>query len=293
MKKVIVTMLLCFALSGALQAAGAAQYTRDGVGAAEIALGSAYTGAAEGVNSVYWNPAGLSRMEAYEWQVSTMYTAETLGRYHGYIGVAKKTDDIGSFGLNLTAFGISDIEIYDEGGNMSGKENDREFLFGASYANKAGYQFMYGLTLKGLYQDLAGYRGIGYGIDIGAQFRPLLEQEIYVGVMLQNIAGSLAWQGYSDDVATSYRAGVSGTFFDEIFKACFDAVKEEGVDNLIFRGGLEFKIIEMVAIRFGIDEKYPSAGIGFEYGGYAVDYAYVYNRQELGDAHQFSLALMW
>ena len=40
-----------------------AQFLQIGAGVRAISMGNAYVGLAEGIESIYWNPAGLAKME--------------------------------------------------------------------------------------------------------------------------------------------------------------------------------------------------------------------------------------
>ena len=171
--------------------------------------------------------------------------------------------------------------------------SDVDFVSGLTYANKANYQFRYGVTLKGHYQDLMSYKATGYSIDAGFIFQPMLDQEIFFGVMLQNVLGQLFWTDYSEDILSIYKAGISMKLFEEVLRINMDVIKEETYEDMIYRVGVEFKILEYLFLRGGIDERYPVAGAGIRYDAYKFDYAYTYDKYELGDVHQFSLVVMW
>jgi hypothetical protein len=272
---------------------GSASFLRDGVGAEELAMGSAATAGTAGVNSVYWNPAGLTRIDASNFQVASMYSFETLDRHHAYLGAAMHIENFGDMGLSLINYGITNIPLLDDKGAAAGNSQDEEYAAGLSYANKISYQLRYGATIKGHYQDLVGYSGIGYSLDLGLIFQPMLDQEIYFGLMLRNLAGSMQWQGYSEDMMSEYKAGVSMAMFDDALKVSLDAVKDEGTDDVVVRGGVEFRLFQMMFLRGGIDDKYPSAGAGLKYENYKIDYAFVYDRYEMGNVNQVSVALIW
>jgi hypothetical protein len=289
----IMIFLLAVSVNAVCAGTGAASFLREGVSAKETAMGGAGTAGAEGVNAAYWNPAGLTRMGTYYWQAATMYSIETYDRHYAYIAAARQSEDTGNMAVSFINYGVGKIDIYDESGTLTGTKGNMEYLLGFTYANKINYQVRYGLTLKGLYQDLVGYKGTGYGADLGFVFQPLLDQEIFFGIMLQNVLGLMAWEGYNDDLMTSYKFGGSGSFFDGVFGVSFDVIKEETADALIFREGLEFKVLDYGFIRGGLDGLNPAAGLGIQYGGYKIDYAYSYDKYGLGDKHQISLVFMW
>ncbi|HDQ26566.1 MAG TPA: hypothetical protein ENN43_07480 [bacterium] len=292
-KRFCLTVFVLLSLTAASFAAGAAFFMRDGVSAAEVAMGSAATAGTEGVNAIYWNPAGLAEMGTYGWQLSSMYQMADHDRYYGWLAAAIRTEDYGNIGLSLMAYGVSDIDLYDESGVFMERAADAEYAAGITYSNRVNYQFRYGITARGHYQDLAGFRAVGYSVDAGVVFRPVIDRDIYAGVMIQNILGTLYWTGYGESMLTSYKAGISGSFFEDVVKTSFDAVVEDGYSRVLFRGGAEFKVFDVLFIRGGIDDMSPAAGAGLHYQAYKFDYAFVYDRGGLGDCHLFSLALMW
>jgi len=271
----------------------ACSFLRDGIGSKEVAIGGANTASTEGVNSIYWNPAGLQNSDTFSFKLGSMYSIETEDRHHAFLGLSMKTDEYGSFGAGLINYGIANIDLFDETGYSKGLTSDSEYIVALSYANKINYQIKYGTTLKAHYHDLVGYKGLGYSCDFGIIFQPILDKELYFGLMLQNLFGEIFWENAKDDILSIYKIGMSVSLFEEIVKFNFDIIKEENNESIITKGGVEFKIMQYFFLRGGLDEKYPTLGLGIKYEPYQVDYAYVYNKYDLGDIHQISLILMW
>ncbi|MFW6210652.1 MAG: hypothetical protein ACOC4H_00885, partial [bacterium] len=147
--------------------------------------------------------------------------------------------------------------------------------------------------VKGHYQDLVGYRAVGYSLDAGVIFQPMLDREIYFGLMLQNIMGDLYWNGYSENITGFYKAGVNANFFEETIKLSLDVVFEEAVGGAVVNAGAEFCLFDYLFLRGGMNGLWPAAGAGFQYENYKLDYAFVYDQYNLGGQHQFSVALIW
>ncbi|GEM_PF-5614230 len=271
----------------------ASTFLRDGVGSKEVATGSANTASVEGVNSIYWNPAGLLSMDAYSWKLGSFYSIETEDRYYAFLAIATRTEELGNFGAGLINHGITNIELFDEAGFNKGITSDSEYILCFSYANKINYQIKFGGTLKAHYHDLAGYKGLGYSFDIGFILQPLLDKEIYFGIMLQNLFGEIFWDESKEDILSIYKFGLSIALFEDVVRFNVDMAKEENLENIILKGGVEFKIMQYFFLRAGLDDKYPALGAGIKHEQYQVDYAYNYNKYDIGDLHQISLILMW
>lgn len=268
-------------------------FLREGIGSKEVAIGGANTASTEGVNSIYWNPAGILSLDAYSWKLGSFYSIETEDRYYAFLGIATRTEDYGNFGMGIINYGITNIELFDESGLNNGTTSDSEYVLCFSYANKINYQIKFGSTLKAHYHNLAGYKGLGYSFDLGFIFQPLLDKEIYFGIMLHNLFGEIFWDESKEDILSIYKFGLSVALFEDIVRFNFDLVKEESYENIIAKGGAEFKIMQYFFLRGGLDDRYPALGFGIRYEQYQVDYAYIYNKYDLGDKHQISLILMW
>ncbi|MCB0296475.1 MAG: UPF0164 family protein, partial [Calditrichaeota bacterium] len=82
----------------------AAQFLKIGAGARPIGMGGAYTALANDILSIYWNPAGLSRVigngEAAfnhaEWLAETNYD---------FAAFSMNVGSLGSFGFQIISFG--------------------------------------------------------------------------------------------------------------------------------------------------------------------------------------------
>lgn len=268
-------------------------FLREGIGSREVGIGSANTASADGVNSIYWNPAGLLSADAFSWKLGSFYSIESEDKYYAFLGIAARTEDYGNFGAALINYGITNIELFDESGINNGTTSDSEYILCFSYANKINYQIKFGSTLKAHYHNLAGYKGLGYSFDTGFIFQPLLDKEIYFGIMLQNLFGDIFWDESKEDILSIYKFGLSIALFEDTVRFNIDAVKEENYESIIIKSGVEFKIMQYFFLRGGLDDRYPVLGAGIKYEQYQVDYAYIYNKYDLGDNHQISLILMW
>ena len=69
MRTITLVALLVLA-SQASSAAETASFLNIGVGARALGMGGAYTALADDANALYWNPAGLSKLEQREFTAS-------------------------------------------------------------------------------------------------------------------------------------------------------------------------------------------------------------------------------
>ena len=99
-------------------------FLRRGVGGRALAMGNSYTSVANDASSIYWNAAGLSRIEKVELQ--GMYSILTFDRQELFVGVGGKISNLFAFGVGWYKFGVTDIDGRDRTGNPTGKFDDSE-----------------------------------------------------------------------------------------------------------------------------------------------------------------------
>ncbi|MCX6171346.1 MAG: PorV/PorQ family protein [Flavobacterium sp.] len=164
-----------------------------GVDAAALGMSNAVTAHSDDVNSGYWNPAGLLKIEDSE--VSLMHASyfANIAQYD-YAAYAKKIDDQSAWGISLIRFGVDDIlnttQLIDNEGNI---DYNRISLFSTadygltfSYARKMKFSgFHYGVNAKVIRRVIGEFANSwGFGFDIGFQYD---KNNWHYGLMLRDI----------------------------------------------------------------------------------------------------------
>jgi hypothetical protein len=198
--------LLSPGLAWTFGAAGAASapYLKLPMGARGAGMGEAFSGIADDVNALYYNPAGLTAMEAG--QLALMHLEGFGGVRYENLGLAVPAELVGldiwgTVGLSYTLVAIEDtprtrilpgtVNTYDQAWA------DRGFLFtgGASvitfsYAWQATKLYSIGATFKGINEKVDTVSGWGLAGDIGLLSRPELVKGLSAGLTLQNLGTS-------------------------------------------------------------------------------------------------------
>ncbi|GAG30317.1 unnamed protein product, partial [marine sediment metagenome] len=124
----VLLLAMAFVLtpSGCLLAAlrSGAEMLTIGIGARPVAMGSAYTASANDINSIHWNPAGLSLMKKREigathaeWLLDTKYDFIGLGlpMKNAVLGFGLVRLDHGTFqGRGLDRQSMGSFDAYDQ-----------------------------------------------------------------------------------------------------------------------------------------------------------------------------------
>lgn len=164
-----------------------------GVDAAALGMSNAVTASTGDVNSGYWNPAGLLRIE--DMQASAMHASyfANIAQYD-YAGFAMPIDDQSAWGVSLIRFGVDDIlnttQLIDDQGNI---DYSRISLFSTadygltfSYARRLKVQgLQFGANAKVIRRIIGDFANSwGFGLDAGLQFE---RNDWMFGLMLRDI----------------------------------------------------------------------------------------------------------
>ncbi|WP_458294224.1 putative type IX sorting system protein PorV2 [Flavobacterium poyangense] len=169
------------------------EFMNIGVDAAALGMSSAVVASTNDVNSVYWNPAGLTHLEDH--QISLMHANyfANIAQYD-YIGYASPIDERSAWGISMIRFGVDDImdttELIDNQGNIDYNRirlfSTADYGFTFSYARKLPIEgFQYGVNAKVIRRIIGKFANSwGFGFDFGLQFE---KNDWKFGVMLRDI----------------------------------------------------------------------------------------------------------
>lgn len=275
----------------AVASPGAAAYLRDGVGARWTGMGGASVAAVDDVHAAFFNPAGLSRMGTVSWQVGSMYAFQSLERSTSSLSFAHQTDSYGSFGLSWVHRSVAGLEYVDDAGRASGTTSSSEDAVVVSSGYDPLYQVRIGSSVKVLHHALFGSSASGFGLDLGLQVQPILSDDLWLGLTLSNLAGSLSWEGGADAPSSSVVGGFAWrTLRGMVLLAC-DVVSSSGAAGTTVRAGAEIRPLSLVAVRLGWDGVRPTVGGSYVWKPYQFDYAFAYDPSGLSSRHLLSFLL--
>lgn len=100
-------MLLCCALLIGASTPALAWFERPEVGARALALGSNFVSVADDATSLYWNPAGLSRMVRHQIVLGTESSVDLEGVQRGFVAAVLQTS-WAAFGMGWSRTSLQD-----------------------------------------------------------------------------------------------------------------------------------------------------------------------------------------
>ena len=174
----------------------AAKFLSVGIGPRAIAMGSAFTSIANDASALYWNPAGVAEIDKYQALFNYTNLFNNLDINLNYFAFVIPTEDLGSFGISVTAldYGEMDVttEYYPEG--TGEKFSAASYAFGLSYARNFTEWFAAGMTVKYITEEIFNSSANGVAFDAGTLFiTPFYD--IKFAVMISNYGPPMQMAG--------------------------------------------------------------------------------------------------
>lgn len=177
-----------------------ANFLEIGVGARALALAGAYTGLAEGVTALYWNPAGIAELEGPAAALSIAKLYGDLGIRHNFAGGVLPLGSNGAFGIALTQLSSGDIErtteAFPEGGDPAFGSTFQYTATAAGlyYGRRLTDRLGLGIGIKFATEGIDNAKASYFGLDIGTKFRTGL-YGTHIAASLSNLGGSSRFRG--------------------------------------------------------------------------------------------------
>jgi hypothetical protein len=276
---------LCFAQTGF-------RFLELGVGSRAVAMGEAYTSLAADPSAVYWNPAGLARMDGV--QVHLTHAEWLLDVRHEYAGAAMR------FGRHAVGGSVSglftgDIDRRDDKGRQIGTYGYYDMAAAVSYGYEARPDLWLGGTVKYLREGIDHYSGNGFAADLGAQWA-LPWTGVMAGAALRHLGPGITVNAEESKLPTTFQGGVSvrrplGAGGKAVVISVEARKSRDEVANILY--GAEYQFPSIASLQFGyqsgMDNNDISVGARVARGMYAFSYAYVPYTNDWDDTHRLSL----
>jgi hypothetical protein len=296
----------------------------DGVGVRAAAMGEAFTGLCDDATALYWNPAGLARLNRYELTAThQQWFLDTRDEYVGGTILASPF----TLGISALYSGNPGIVFYDEHNNPIDTVTTHSgyATIGAGY--KLERQLSLGLAVKGLYDNLQVEHATGLCGDVGLLAgpfplgsplpdpRPLNPDPrvptpdprplppapfglLSFGLAVQNIGPDIRYGDATYPLPLAIRTGAAWQWRDLKVASDFVLGKDRPPE---FHIGAEYLFYKIAALRAGFRTGPQdmgtlgalsglSLGCGIFYHNLVLEYAFVPNGA-LGDVHRFGLRM--
>ena len=222
--------------AGAQATKYSADFMTKGTGARPLARGGAFAAVADDADALFFNPAGLARLDAsglslmHSERFGGLVQVDHAGFYRGVELYGRRA----SLGFSVLRVGVDnivftgspeehgwvpdgeddefsaeDIDQLDIDTSLFRTVSDQEWAFLGAYSSLLG-NWSIGGTVKVIYQSVGEFNSFGFGLDAGV-LSPLFWGGLRAGLKVQDVTGTyIAWStGVSEFVAPSLRPGFS------------------------------------------------------------------------------------
>jgi hypothetical protein len=271
-------------------------------GARASALGGAYATLGLGVESAYWNPAGLEQVKGV--QVVGGHYELFQNLRHDHFAVAWRMFGMGVSG-SVRALYSEPIDERDVNGNLIGSFGSHDLEFSLGLGGSLAEGWTAGVSSQILRERIASSSATTYSFGLGTAYQPARWPKARAGLQVTGLGPAGAYrfensegvtaEGEAVPLPTAVQGGVSYHFdvSNLVLHSALEARAARG-RNAIGLVGLELAHPSGAALRVGLrandDVSTFSAGAGYAFKALRLDYAWVPLQLDLGDTHRFSFA---
>lgn len=272
-----------------------AAFLKIGPGARPAGMGDAFTAVADDLHSVYWNPAGLSRLQHPEIVGMHMQYFENIGYEFASFGVPTSH---GTWAVSIANLHTDNLERRTEDTDASlGEFSASDTAYWLSYGQSITSRFSLGGSMKYIRQTLDSVDASAYAVDGGVLYLSDWH-DVRLGASVQNLGSKVKFVNESDPLPRTYRLGASAPLLERRMLVSTDLIlpRDHAIGAAV---GTEYKgrISEQMgyAMRAGYRTdsdvsgfKGFAIGSGLSLGRGRLDFAWV-PFGDLGNAYRFAL----
>jgi len=172
----------------------AAQFLKIGIGPRASALAGSFTGIANDVTGLYWNPAGTAFMKRRQFLAT--HTVWFANINHDFAGLVIPVSASTTIGASFTALSTPDMEQTTiEQPDGTGIFFDvQDISAGLSFARRMTERFSFGATVKFIQQKLFNESASTFAVDLGGMLHTGFKG-MRLGIMMSNFGGKLRLDG--------------------------------------------------------------------------------------------------
>ncbi|MBL1215335.1 MAG: PorV/PorQ family protein [Ignavibacteriae bacterium] len=202
-KLLIIMFMLLFAITevfasgGNRTGTGGAAQLLIPVGARGIAMGGSNIAAISGVDALYWNPAGVARMNSsFDAMFSHMNYIADIGVEYG--AISAKLEGLGVFSLSIKSISVDEIAITTtQNPDGTGATYKPSFITaGISFSKALTDNIAIGVTGNLVSETLGDVSASGFALDIGVLYNNLASVNgLSFGVAIKNLGPQMQFEG--------------------------------------------------------------------------------------------------
>jgi long-subunit fatty acid transport protein len=245
----------------------AAPFLSIGQGTRAMGMGSAFVAVADDPSALYWNPAGITKVQRAGFLVD--HTEWIADLKYNFLGFTYNMGNLGTIGASFTTsdYGDMDVRTVDQPEGTGETFSVRDAAFSLAWAIQLTDNFAIGFNPKFIYQGIWKMSATAIALDMGVQYVTPFDG-IVLAMSISNFGTKMQLQGNSSLVLYDPDPNTSGN------NGNIPAYLQ--TDNwelpLNFRVGLAYEPIktDMHRITIAMDalhvsDNYESVNVGGEY----------------------------
>lgn len=304
---------------------GAADELLIPVGSIGTSLGGSNIASITGIEAMYWNPAGLSKLDSKTGEAIFSYMNYIADINVQYFGGIVKVGSLGNLGLSIKTMDFGEAELVTTAANPEGTGETftpTYIIANLSFARAMTDKIYFGTNVKFINEKIADVTASGFAFDFGLQY--VTRSGLNFGIALKNLGPAMQFNGpgldrqYIENGTTVFRRVNLQSFelptnleLGISYKATFSKVNSLNTSVAFmsstyssdeYKLGLEYNYNNNFFIRAATnvyaDQEYsdnlfgPSLGAGIKYpvGGLKLGFDYAYrflNTGQFNSTNQF------
>ncbi|MBN2289503.1 MAG: PorV/PorQ family protein [Candidatus Glassbacteria bacterium] len=321
----VMTALLSASSSVLFAQKGIKDYFKDQNGARAIGMGYAFTGVAEGLSTVLWNPAGLvsvtrpevyfSRYQGFTYTTNDAVTGlETEDQISfNFFNFGMPIKEVGVLAVSMNLWDLGSSVFTNIGSEPTGFDDQSLWMFYGSYATRLSKKVDIGVTMKYIREKLsseAGGIGTSAALDVGVLYRPIDDVPLQIGAAIMDIGTDMQFKNeyQADRLPRRVRIGAGYNILKHLLEQeRFNLLLAVDYERFLVGSpqsdgifiGTEFGIEPFEAMLLSMRSGYLSEegelsgaliGFGINYKGYSFDLARELGVNPLSDRTFFSVS---
>jgi hypothetical protein len=230
-------------------------FLKVGVGARQVALGSAATSLRGDASMMFWNPAGIALSEG-KTQFTFMYNKWIADLGHYAAGVTHDFGWLGTIGVGFIGFGKSGISAALARDPLDTETSETydylDLAIQATYAKSFTDKLALGISVKFLNESIDTESASAVAVDFGSTYQ-IGWRNLTLGARVNNLGSDIKFFNQNNPLPLNFSFGVSGDLLNKEnhrVMLAVDATKPQDTEQLFFTGG-EYTFNKMLSVRGG------------------------------------------
>ncbi|MDA3792494.1 MAG: PorV/PorQ family protein [Elusimicrobia bacterium] len=186
-------------------------FLKIGTGGRPSAMAGAFTGIADDINSIYYNPAGLGDIKSLEFSAQQIIWLENIT--YQYLAVGKQTS-AGALGLSFGYLSMDDLEKRSSDTDEYTDFEASDTLIGISYA-RGNETLSLGGSLKIIREKIEEENASAFAFDLGAKFKKTPINKLVLGAAVQNLGTKMKFINEETPLPVNIKVGAGYNMLGE------------------------------------------------------------------------------